>query len=122
KLEGGLGIGFYSRSVPTLYAFQTFQDGSDINNELKLRIVPFTATARFLPLGHHSGIVPYIGGGVGVFAWHYSESGQFVDANNNIFRNTYTGSGSAAGPVILGGARLALGQIEPAFEVRWQSA
>jgi len=124
KLEGGLGIGFYSRSVPTLYAFQTFQDGSDINNELKLRIVPFTATVRFLPLGHHSGVVPYIGGGVGVYAWSYTERGYFIDPTDRTIidatSDPYTASGSATGPVVLGGVRIPAGDWMVGGEIRYQ--
>ena len=40
---------------------------SEIEQEFKLRIVPFTATFRFLPLGRKGAVQPYIGGGVGVF-------------------------------------------------------
>ncbi len=36
-------------------------NGSEIEQDLKLRVVPFTATVRFLPLGHDNGIEPYIG-------------------------------------------------------------
>jgi outer membrane protein W len=122
KFDVGLGIGYYSKSTPTVYFDFTNADGSEIEHDLNLRIVPFTATVRFLPLGHHDSFVPYIGAGVGVYSWHYSETGQFLATDNTVFRDTFTGSGSAAGPVILGGIRLPLGSVEPGFEVKWQSA
>src|SRR5712692_2712682 len=77
--DAGLGIGFYQRTAPSVYAHLVNTDGSEIAQDLKLRIVPFTATIRFLPLGHKAPIRSYVGGGVGVFAWRYSETGQFVD-------------------------------------------
>ena len=36
------------------------------------------ATVRYLPLGHHDAITPYVGGGVVIYNWRYSESGDFV--------------------------------------------
>jgi hypothetical protein len=122
KFEAGVSVGIYNKTTPAFYDQLVNADGSEIVQDLNLRIVPITATFRFLPLGHHDAIVPYVGGGVGIFAYHYNESGQFVDTNNNIFRDSFTGNGAAVGPVILGGVRIPVGAVEPGFEVRWQSA
>jgi outer membrane protein W len=122
KFEAGLGIGFQQRSVPSVYDQLINSDGSEIEQTLKLRDIPFTATVRFLPLGHQSGVQPFIGGGVGIHAWRYSESGQFVDTSNAIFRNTYVASGTATGPVVLGGVRFAADTWGVGGELRWQSA
>jgi hypothetical protein len=97
-------------------------DGTEIEQTLKLRDIPFSATVRFLPLGHQGGVQPYFGAGVGVHAWRYSESGEFVDVNNAIFRKTYVASGTATGPVILGGLRGMIGSWGVGGELRWQSA
>jgi hypothetical protein len=56
-----------------------------------------------------------------VHAWRYSESGEFVDVNNAIFRKTYVASGTATGPVILGGLRGMIGSWGVGGELRWQS-
>jgi outer membrane protein W len=123
KFEAGLGIGYQQRSVDSVYADVINGDtGGEIAQTLRLRIVPFTATVRFLPLGHNDGIQPYIGGGVGVFAWRYSETGEFVDENNKVFPGNYVGSGGAAGPMILGGIRVPIGNWGLGGELRWQSA
>jgi hypothetical protein len=122
KFEGGLGIGISSRSVPSVYLGYTNADGSEIEQDLKLRVVPFTATVRFLPLGRRDAIEPYIGAGVGVFGFRYSESGQFVAADKTIYRDTFIGSGSATGPVILGGLRVPIGAGSIGGEIRYQSA
>jgi hypothetical protein len=120
--EGGLGIGYYQRSVPTLYTDLVNTDGTDIEQTLKLRIVPFTATVRLLPLGSDRAVQPYIGAGVGVYRWRYAETGQFVDFDNNVFTGNFVGSGGAAGPTILGGVRFPAGSAAVGFEVRYQSA
>ncbi len=53
-LEGGLGIGFYTRSTPAVYRGFTNANGREIEQDLKLRIVPFTATVRVVPFGRES--------------------------------------------------------------------
>jgi outer membrane protein W len=121
-LEAGLGIGYYQKTTTSVYLFQVNANGSEIPQDLKLRIVPFTATVRFLPLGRHAPIQPYVGAGVGVMRYRYSETGQFVDSDNSIFTGNFVGSGTATGPVVLGGVRLSVGQFDPGFEVRYQSA
>ncbi len=123
NLEGSLGVGIYSRSVPSVYANFVNSNGSELEQDLKLRMVPFTATVRWLPLGHSSGIEPYLGAGVAIINYRYSESGQFVDfTDNSIFRDTFVGSGTATGPTILGGVRFPVGNVSFGGEVRWQKA
>jgi hypothetical protein len=123
KLEAGLGAGYYARTVPTLYLDFINDNGTDIEQDIKLRVVPFSATVRFLPMGHNNhGIEPYIGAGVGVLAWRYSETGQFLATDSSIFRANFVTKGSAAGPVILGGIRVPVGTWGLGFEARHQSA
>lgn len=124
NFEGGLGLGFYQRSARTSYTDLVNANGSEIVQTLKLRIVPFTATVRFLPFGRGQPIQPYIGGGVGVYGWRYSETGQFVAADNSILpsNSVFTGSGGATGPVVLGGVRVPIGSVDVGGEIRYQSA
>jgi hypothetical protein len=125
--DAGASVGFYQRTAPAIDRnYVDTATGASIPAEFKLRIVPFTATVRFLPMGHHQGIEPYIGGGVAVFGYRYSESGTFVDytpplpRNPKTFDATFVGSGSAVGPVVVGGFRVPIGPMAPGFEVRWQ--
>jgi hypothetical protein len=124
--EVGASIGYYQRTVNAFDINYTNSNGSNINADLKLRIVPFDATVRVLPLGHRAPIVPYVGAGIGIYGWRYSEAGQFVDyqppvpKNPPIFNGTFAGSGTAVGPVVLGGIRVPIGPLAPGFEVRYQ--
>lgn len=121
--EGGLGVGYYQRSAPSVYLDVVNANNTEIEQTLKLRVVPFTATVRFMPFGHHAAAQPYIGAGVGVLRWRYSEAGQWVDfRDNSIFRQTYVGSGAATGPVVLGGVRVPIGTWAVGGELRYQSA
>ena len=84
--DAGLGVGIYSRSATAYNAgFVEPTTGGNIYSTLGLRVVPFTATFRYLPLGHHDAFVPYIGAGVGIFAWRYTESGSFADSSGNLY-------------------------------------
>jgi len=121
-LEAGLGVGYQARTVPAVYLDFVNANGSEIDQSLKLSMVPVTATIRLLPLGHHDAVTPYIGGGVGIIKWKYQEFGQFLATDNSIFRGSFEGSGTATGPVILGGIRFPAGNWNLGFELRYQNA
>jgi hypothetical protein len=120
--EAGAGIGFTRRTVPSVYNEFLANDGSEIEQDLRLRTVPLSLTFRVLPLGQGSGFQPYVGGGLGIIAWRYSETGEFVDPQSVIFREQYVASGSATGPMALGGIRFGGDSVAAGFEVRYQSA
>jgi outer membrane protein W len=84
--------------------------------------VPVSFTFRVLPLGQHTPIQPYVGAGLGVISWRYSESGEFVGTDRSVFRASYVKSGSDTGPVALGGIRFASDSATAGFEVRYQKA
>jgi outer membrane protein W len=124
-LEAGAGIGFTSRGVDTIYEDFERPDGSEIEQTLKLRVVPITATVRFLPLGRTSAFQPYVGGGIGVYNWRYSEVGDFIDftlPGRPVFRESYTATGTSIGPVAVFGARFPVGAATFGGEVRYQKA
>jgi hypothetical protein len=122
-VEAGVGAGFYQRTVPSVYREFTHDSGNEIEQDLKLRIVPVTATVRFLPIGRGS-VEPYVGVGIGAFNWRYSETGEFVDtSDSSIFRATFKASGTAVGPVILAGIRAPFADVwDIGGEVQFQRA
>ena len=122
NFEAGVGIGFTQRTVPTIYAGFTHGNGAEIEQELKLRQVPVTFTGRFLLLPRGSAIEPYIGAGLVAIRYRYSEVGEFVDSNRDIFPARYVAEGVAAGPMILGGLRGVVENYTVGAEVRWQRA
>ena len=114
-------MAIYQRTVPSVYANVTHADQSEIAQDLKLRTVPISFTARFLPLGRGS-VEPYIGGGLVAIGWRYSEVGEFVDTDGYIFPARYISDGWATGPTVLGGVRGLAGNFVIGGEVRWQKA
>ena len=123
--EAAFGVGFTQQTVPSVYALVTRKpDNSEIQQDLKLRIVPFTGLVRFIPTGRRAPVQPYFGVGIAALRWHYAESGEFVDpSDNSIFRAQYVDDGTEVGPVVVGGLRAPMGD---AFmiggEVRYQKA
>ena len=123
-LEVGAGVGFTSRTVPSVYDEFVNRDGSEIAQDLKLRIVPMSVTARLLPFGRSRAVQPYIGGGLGILNYRYSEVGEFVDfTDRSVFSDRFVASGTALGPVVLAGIRFPLGDtFSLGGEVRYQKA
>lgn len=123
-VEAGAGVGFSRRTVDSVYERFTDRDGSEIEQQLRLRVVPMAFTVRVLPLGQSSPVQPYFGAGLGLFAWRYSESGEFVDFQRGsaIFREQYVASGSERGPIVLGGLRFAGDSMSSGVEIRYQGA
>ena len=122
--EGGAGISFSRRTVDSVYADFVDIDGTEIDQELKLRLVPISFTVRALPLGQRNAFQPYVGAGLAVIPWRYSESGDFVDFNNNnqIFRDSFVADGAATGLVVLGGMRFGGEVLSAGGEIRYHKA
>jgi outer membrane protein W len=117
RAELSLGGAFYQRSVNTLYRDYTNKDRSEIESTFKLRQIPATAVVRLMPFGTARSFQPYIGGGIAVTSWRYSETGDFIDFNdnNNVYRARYVATGTATGPVFLAGFRAPMGGDVYAF-------
>jgi hypothetical protein len=76
-----------------------------------------------LGVGFYGPVQPYIGAGVGVFNYRYSETGDFVSSDNvTIINDSFVGSGTATGPLIVGGVRVPVGTWGVGGELRYQSA
>jgi hypothetical protein len=110
RVEVGFGAGHYQRTAPSLYRDWVNINGNEIEQDLRLRIVPVSAIVRFLPFGRAGTLQPYVGGGVSALRWRYSETGEFIDFSDGflVFRDRYVADGTAIGGVLLGGLRLPL--------------
>ncbi len=113
--EVSLGLGYYQRTVPSVYNDYVDVDGTEITQDFRLRIVPGTATVRFLPFGD-TPVQPYFGGGLGLYAWRYAEFGNFIDfgavdrfGSFDTFTDRFVAQGTDAGGIVLGGVRFPFG-------------
>jgi opacity protein-like surface antigen len=108
RVEVSFGTGFYRRTVPSVYTDFVDFDRSEIEQDLRLRIIPVSAVVRFLPVGRAGKLQPYLGGGVAALNWKYTETGEFIDFNDNnaVFEDHYDASGTVLAPLVLGGLRM----------------
>jgi len=122
--EGGIGISFSRKSVDSVYAGFVEANGAEIEQTLRLRLVPIAFTVRALPLGQSNAFQPYIGAGLAVINWRYAEFGDFIDFNNNnaIFNDSYVADGTATGPVVVGGIRFGGQSLTAGGEIRYHAA
>jgi hypothetical protein len=128
-LEFGAGLSYTQKTLASSYAEFVADDPltpeveeDEIEQDLKLRQLPLAFTIRVLPLGAANPVQPYFGGGIGVISWKYSEVGEFVDADLDVFRDEFEDSGVEVAPLIVGGVRFALDSFSIGGEVRWQKA
>jgi opacity protein-like surface antigen len=122
RFEAGVGIGYSQRTVHSIYAHVTHADDTEIEQDLKLRQIPVAFTGRVLLLPRGSAVEPYVGAGIVAIRWRYSETGEFVADNRDIFPARYIAEGTASGPIVLGGVRAPFGNWSVGGEVRWQKA
>jgi outer membrane protein W len=121
--EAGAGLSFSRRTVPSVYTNYVNANGSEVDQELRLRLVPIDFTMRLLPLGNRSTFQPYVGAGLSVINWRYSEFGSFIDfslPDRPVFSAEYVANGTSTAPVFVGGARWADGGISVGGEVRYR--
>ena len=128
-VEAGIGVAFSQDTLDSRYADFVSDDPltpaieeDEIEQELKLRMVPLAFTVRVLPLGANSVVQPYFGGGIALIRWKYSEVGDFVDGDLNVAPQEYEDSGWKPAPLILGGIRFAVGALSIGGEFRWEKA
>jgi hypothetical protein len=118
----GPRLSFSRRTVASHYTDFIDSDGTEIDQDLRLRLVPIALTVRVLPFGQDSPVQPYVGGGLSIVNWRYSEFGEFIDFGQGmaIFQDSFTGSGTTTGPIVLGGLRFAGDRFGIGGEVRYQ--
>jgi hypothetical protein len=123
-IEAGVGIGFYQRTVPSVYRGFVHPDGREIEQDFRLRLLPISASVRLLPIGRNAGIQPYVGGGLGIINWRYTEVGEFVDFRDfGIFRDRFVAQGTDAGPLFVAGVRVPFGlTFMTGAEIRYHRA
>jgi hypothetical protein len=123
-IEAGAGVSFSRRTVPSVYADFVDNDGTEIEQDLRLRLVPVAFTVRLLPLGQRNALQPYFGAGLGVINWRYSESGEFIDfgAGRQIVRDSVVADGNETGPVVVAGLRFGGETMSAGGEIRYHSA
>jgi hypothetical protein len=122
-VEAGAGIALAKKTVSTVHVRAVNNNGTEIPRELGLRQMPIAFTARWLPLGQSYAVQPYLGGGLALIKWRFTEEGDFVIPSGMVFRDeAYAATGNATGPIVLLGLRVSRQSIALGFEGRYMRA
>ena len=109
-------------------SYRNFVDnrGNRITHTTTLEITPVTAGIVIKLAPDDSPILPYAGAGGGIYAWRYTEAGDFIDFGGTglpVFTDTLEDTGSALGYYFLAGIEVPLSSYFSVFaEGRWDRA
>ena len=112
KLEMGISIDGYGKTIPTVYRDFTRPDGSEIEQNLRLFTIPLGLSLRFLPRDRFATVQPYVTIGADVIFYQYEEFGDFIDFfsdNLDIRTDSFESDGAAFGGHAAVGLRIPIG-------------
>jgi hypothetical protein len=125
-VELGFSVDGYGRRIPTNYRTSVRDDGSEIQQDLRLTIVPVGVSLRLLPADKYAPVQPYVTVGGDVFFYKYEEFGDFIDFFDDsrpIFHDSFRSQGAIFGGHAAAGLRVPLGHdFAVTGEVRYQFA
>jgi len=126
NVELGFGIDAYSRTLDTVYVDFERPSGDDINQTLKLTVVPLSVSLKVVANNHRGAVSPYLLAGVDAYFWQYEEDGDFIDFGSpdlEIGSDFFESSGVAPGFHVGGGVRVPVGDdIKITAEARYNFA
>lgn len=126
NFELGVHVDGYSRTLDTSYVDFVRPGGREIQQTLKLEMVPVGFTLRIVPGDRRSFVRPYVGLGADLIFWKYREFGDFVDFGSpglDILADSFRADGVQPGFHATGGVRLRLTyDLSLTAEARYQWA
>jgi opacity protein-like surface antigen len=125
-VEFGAGVSYAKGTVESFYRdYVDMVDNTNIEQELSLRQIPLAFTVRALPFSQSRRFQPYVGGGLGISFWKYSEAGDLIDFSTlEIYDSSVPpdvpkeGDGTSTGFIFLAGARYATERFTVGGELR----
>jgi hypothetical protein len=109
----GGSFSFYRSDTTVSDVDFEFNNGAPILRDIRLEIVPIEANLHFLPAGRETVVIPYVGGGVGIYVWQYEEIGDFVIDRNtdpSIITGSAFSDGADLGFHVEGGVFIPIGR------------
>lgn len=122
----GGNVSFYQGQTTVQDIDFEFPDGAPIFRDINLEIVPLEVSFKVLPAGRNVPVIPYVGGGVGLYYWQYEEVGDFVIdriIDPTIISGTAYSDGWDPGWHVEGGVQIPVGRaIALQFEAKYWKA
>ena len=81
-LDVAIGFDGYSRRLESTYRDFVRDDGAEIPQSFKLKVLPITGGLRLLPLGKFRKLIPHVAVGTGLYYFDYREEGDFVNGTS----------------------------------------
>ena len=126
NVELGFGIDAYSRALDTFYVDFERPSGDDINQTLKLTVVPLSVSLKLVANNRRGALSPYLMVGADAYFWEYEEDGDFIDFHSpdlEIGSDFFKSSGVAPGFHVGAGLRVPVGDdIKITGEARYHFA
>lgn len=91
------GVSFYEDTTTVRDVDFVHQDGTSVIRDIRLEIAPIEASVHVLPIGRNAGVIPYVGGGFGLYYWRYEEVGDFIFDRNSADPSVVFGSAISDG-------------------------
>jgi opacity protein-like surface antigen len=85
----------YDFAFPDDYISEDFIPRHNFN----VSITPIQFSMKLYPMGRQGKIMPYIGGGVGLYIWYVKIQGDLIDFNDEMYYNEVTGDVHKYNPV-----------------------
>lgn len=91
------GFSFYEDTTTVRDVDFVHEDGTSIIRDIHMEIAPIEASVHVLPIGRNAGVIPYVGGGFGLYYWRYEEVGDFIMDRNTANPTVVFGSAFSDG-------------------------
>lgn len=114
-LDVAIGLDGYSRSVDSNYRDFVREDGTEIQQRFKLKVLPITGGLQLLPLRRFRRFIPHVGAGGGLYYFDYQEGGEFInDTSFEIAPGAFGDTGLVPGLYLSAGAEFMFSEgIDP---------
>jgi hypothetical protein len=111
NVELGVSVDWYERRLDTSYRSYTRPNGSEIQQTLRLRMVPIGLSLRLGPTSRRARIAPYVEVGGDAISYKYEEFGDFIDFFEDdlpVSSDSFVSEGFGFGFHVAGGLRVPL--------------
>jgi hypothetical protein len=117
RFELGFHVDGYRRELDTSYLGFVRENPRpgltrEIQQTLRLSLVPVGATVRFVPIPERGRLTPYVGAGADLVVYRYEEYGDFIDFESPtlpIVADSFLSEGTSVGAHVVAGLRVPLG-------------
>ena len=114
------------RTIHTAYRDYVTESGRDIQQSLRLNVVPLGLSLRLVPTGRQVRFAPFVAAGADLVFYNYEEFGDFIDfasPDQPVFTDSFKSEGVTPGFHVATGVRFALtDDVRLVGEYRYQFA